>query len=124
MKMPAMRRPIPTVSPTLKPIISAVLSLEECSPAAKTEVDLMGKPKMSWLLLTALLIKVLAAELLKLPFVGVTVPLTIVDPSTTLSIVTASVLVLFSPRMPKRVATNLSIFGRKIAGVVSRVKAN
>ena len=84
----------------------------------------MGKPKMAWLLLTALLIKVLAAELLKLPFVGVTVPLTIVDPSTTLSIVTASVLVLFSPRMPKRVATKLSIFGRKAEGVVSRVKAN
>jgi hypothetical protein len=71
-----------------------------------------------------LLIKVLAAELLKLPFVGVTVPLTIVDPSTTLSIVTASVLVLFSPRTPKRVATKLSIFGRKAEGVVSRVKAN
>jgi hypothetical protein len=71
-----------------------------------------------------LLIKVLAAEVLKLPFVGVTEPLTIVDPSATLSIVTASVLVLFSPRMLKRVATNVSIFGRKAAGVVSRVKAN
>jgi hypothetical protein len=75
-------------------------------------------------LLIPLPIKALATEVLKLPLVGVTVPLTIAEPSATLSIVTASILVVFYPRAPKRPETNVSIFGRKAAGVVSRVKAN
>jgi hypothetical protein len=103
--------------------IPRILSSEN-PPVWTRERALRGKPKMFGFLLIPLPIKALATEVLKLPLVGVTVPLTIAEPSATLSIVTASILVVFYPRVPKRPETNVSIFGRKAEGVVSRVKAN